>query len=125
LGWIVGMSVLATRHRTWMWPAAIALVVGTVGGVNATALAMIVPAPVLWLVHAAWGRFVSWRDAAVVAVRVGALSAGVSLWWVAMLLIQGRHGADVLPYSEALRDVALTSTGPEVWRGLGYWLFYI
>src|SRR5690606_7429662 len=41
------------------------------------------------------------------------------------LLIQGRYGADVLPYSEALRDVALTSTGTEVWRGLGYWLFYV
>lgn len=125
LGWIVGSTVLATRRRTWLWPAVIALVVFTVGAVNATALAMIVPAPVLWLLHAAWGRFVPWRDAALVAVRTAALSAGVSLWWIAMLLIQGRHGADVLPYSEALRDVALTSTAPEVWRGLGYWLFYV
>lgn len=125
LGWIVGMTVLATRRRSWTWPAAIALAVGTVGAVNATALAMIVPGPALWLIHAAWGRLTRWRDAAVVAVRVAALSAGVSLWWVAMLVIQGRHGADVLPYSEALRDVSLTATAPEVWRGLGYWLFYI
>jgi len=53
LGWIVALTVRATRRRTWGDPAAIALVVFTVGAVNATALAMIVPAPVLWLVHAA------------------------------------------------------------------------
>ena len=39
--------------------------------------------------------------------------------------IQGRLGADVLAYSESLESVSFTSTSPEVWRGLGYWLFYI
>ena len=42
-----------------------------------------------------------------------------------MLVIQGRFGAEVLPYSESLADVSLTSTAPEVWRSLGYWLFYV
>ena len=86
---------------------------------------MIVPAPVLWLVHATWQRSVSWRQAAVVALRVVVLTVPVSLWWVAMLLIQGRFGAEILPYSESLADVSLTSTAPEVWRSLGYWLFYV
>ena len=31
-----------------------------------------------------------------------------------MLLIQGRYGAEVLPYSETLADVSLTSTAPEI-----------
>lgn len=125
LGWIVALTVRATRRRTWGDPAAIALVVFTVGAVNATALAMIVPAPALWLVHAAWQRSVTWRQAALVAVRVIVLTIPVSLWWVAMLLIQGKFGAEILPYSESLADVSLTSTAPEVWRSLGYWLFYV
>ncbi len=42
-----------------------------------------------------------------------------------MLVIQGRYGTDVLPYSESLADVSLTATSAETWRGLGYWLFYV
>lgn len=125
LGWIVGLTIRAAARRTWGDPAAIALVVLTVGAVNATALAMIVPAPVLWLVHEVWRRTLPWRDAVTVAARVGLLSIGTSLWWMAALVVQGRYGAEVLPYSETLADVSLTATSPEVWRGLGYWLFYV
>jgi arabinofuranan 3-O-arabinosyltransferase len=119
LGWIVGLTVRAGRRRTWTDPALLALVVLTVGAVNATALAMIVPAPVLWLVHEVWRRSLSWRQAAMVAVRISALAIPVSLWWIAMLLIQGGSGAEVLPYSESLRDVSFTATGTEIWRSLG------
>jgi arabinofuranan 3-O-arabinosyltransferase len=125
LGWVVAFTIRATRRQTWGDPAAIALIVLTVGAVNATALAMIVPAPVLWLAHSAWQRSASWRAVATVALRVGVLSVGVSLWWIMMLLIQGKYGTDVLPYSESVADVSLTSTSAEVWRGLGYWLFYL
>jgi arabinofuranan 3-O-arabinosyltransferase len=125
LPWIVGLAIRAARRPGWRDPALIALVVLTVGAVNATALAMIVPAPVLWLIHAPWARLCTWRAAAVVAVRTAALSIGVSLWWMAALVVQGRSGADVLPYSESLADVSYTATSPEVWRGLGYWLFYV
>ncbi|HZB41618.1 MAG TPA: alpha-(1-_3)-arabinofuranosyltransferase family protein, partial [Ilumatobacter sp.] len=143
LGWIVAFTVRATNrsyggdHRErgdqrhinrfvkWGDPAAIALIVFTVGAVNATALAMIVPAPLLWLVHAAWQRAVSWRQAVGVALRITVLTVPVSLWWLAMLVIQGRYGAEILPYSESLADVSLTATAPEIWRSLGYWLFYV
>lgn len=125
LGWIVGSTIRATARRTWGDPAAIALVVLTVGAVNATALAMIVPAPVLWLLHEVWRRTIAWRQALVVAARVSVLCLGVSLWWIAALVIQGRFGAEVLPYSESLADVSRTATSAEVWRGLGYWLFYV
>jgi arabinofuranan 3-O-arabinosyltransferase len=132
LGWIVGLTVRATRRADasqrlvrWADPAALGLVVFTVGAVNATALAMIVPAPVLWLVHSVWLGDVRGRAAVATALRTTVLAIGASLWWAAMLVIQGRHGADVLPYSESLADVSFTATAPEVWRGLGYWLFYI
>ncbi len=86
---------------------------------------MIAPAPVLWLVHAAWQRSIAWRRALTAALRIGGLSLAVSLWWIAMLAIQGRHGADVLSYSETLEAVSFTSVSTETLRGLGYWLFYI
>lgn len=149
LGWIVGLTILATRqsgHRMpdnesqtpdvgrrvpearwerWRYPAGIALVVLTVGAVNATALAMVIPAPVLWLVHAMWARLITWRQALAVSARTAVLCVGVSLWWIVMLMIQGRNGADVLAFSESLEAVSFTSTPTEVSRGLGYWLFYV
>jgi arabinofuranan 3-O-arabinosyltransferase len=125
LGWIVGLTVLAAQRGRWRFPAAIALVVLTVGAVNATALAMIIPAPTLWLAHAVWSRSITWRQAFSTAAKVAVLSTAVSLWWMAMLIIQGRRGGDVLAYSESLESVSLTSTSTEVLRGLGYWLFYL
>ena len=136
LGWIVGLTVRATlgqvptgegiriRLARWRDPALIALVVATVGSTNATTLAMIVPAPVLWIVHVAWQRRIAWRTALAVAARIGALCVSVSVWWVSMLYVQSRSGAPVLAYTETLADVSRNATGSEVLRGLGYWLFY-
>ncbi|MCU1503473.1 MAG: hypothetical protein JWM12_2827, partial [Ilumatobacteraceae bacterium] len=125
VGWITGLTIRAATRSGWRDPALIALVVLTVGAVNATALAMIVPAPLLWLVHAAWQRSISWRRALTTASRVAALSLFVSLWWIVMLVVQGHYGADVLAYSETLDAVSLTSVSTEVLRGLGYWLSYV
>ncbi len=125
VGWLVGLTIRSATRTRWRDPAIFALVILTVGSPNPTALAMIAPAPVLWLLHAAWQRSISWRRAAATALRIGALSLGVSLWWIAMLVVQGRHGADVLSYSETLEAVSFTSVSTETLRGLGYWLFYI
>lgn len=125
LGWIAALALRAARRGGWLDPLLLGLVVFTVGAVNATALAMIVPAPVLVLAHEAFARRVTWRDSAFAAVRVAAVCALVSLWWIVALVLQGRHGADVLAYSESLADVSSTSTSAEVWRSLGYWLFYV
>lgn len=138
LGWIVALTIRAAaragsgpdrdgwRRRlvTWREPALIAVIVATVGAINATALALVIPAPLLWLVHAAWQRTLTWRQALGIAARVGVTSLAASLWWMAMLVVQARHGADVLAFSETLEDVSRNSTGSEVLRGLGYWLFY-
>lgn len=125
LGWIVGATALAAARGRWRYPAIVALIVLSVGAVNATALAMIIPAPVLWLVHAAWRGDIAWMRAVTTGAKVALLSTVVSLWWIAMLVVQGRYGADVLAYSESLAAVSFTSTSTEVVRGLGYWLFYI
>lgn len=125
VGWLVGLTIRSATRTRWRDPAIFALVILTVGSPNATALAMIAPAPVLWLLHAAWQRTISWRRALVAAARIGGLSLAVSLWWIAMLTVQARHGADVLSYSETLEAVSFTSVSTETLRGLGYWLFYI
>ncbi len=129
VGWLTGLTIRAatrsTRRSQWREAALFALVILTVGAVNATALAMIAPAPILWLVHAAWQRTITWRRAVATSLRIGALSIIVSLWWIVMLLVQGGYGADVLAYSETLRAVSLTSVSTETLRGLGYWLFYV
>ncbi|MEP7202961.1 MAG: alpha-(1-_3)-arabinofuranosyltransferase family protein [Ilumatobacteraceae bacterium] len=125
LGWLVALTIRSATLTKWRDPAIFALVIFTVGSPNATALAMIAPAPVLWLVHAAWQHSIAWRRAISAALRIGGLSLGVSLWWIAMLVVQSRHGADVLSYSETLEAVSFTSVSTETLRGLGYWLFYI
>ncbi|MEY2444786.1 MAG: arabinofuranan 3-O-arabinosyltransferase, partial [Ilumatobacteraceae bacterium] len=125
VGWLVGLTIRSATRTKWRDAAIFALVILTVGSPNATALAMIAPAPVLWLVHSAWQRSISWRRAVATALRIGGLSLGVSLWWIAMLAVQSRHGADVLSYSETLEAVSFTSVSTETLRGLGYWLFYI
>jgi arabinofuranan 3-O-arabinosyltransferase len=125
VGWLVGLTVRSATRTKWRDPAIFALVILTVGSPNATALAMIAPAPVLWLLHAAWQRSIPWRRAFSAALRIGGLSLGVSLWWIAMLAVQSAHGADVLSYSETLEAVSFTSVSTETLRGLGYWLFYI
>lgn len=125
VGWLVGLTIRAATRTRWRDAAIFALVILTVGSPNATALAMIAPAPVLWLLHAAWQRTIHWRRALATAGRIGGLCLAVSLWWMAMLAVQARHGADVLSYSETLEAVSFTSVSTETLRGLGYWLFYI
>ncbi len=125
VGWLIGLTVRATTRTRWRDVGLFGLVVLTIGAVNATALALVAPAPALWLVHAAWQRSITWRNAAVVALKLGFISIVVSLWWIVMLVVQGRHGADVLAFSETLDAVSLTSVSTETLRGLGYWLFYV
>ena len=126
VGWIVGLTIVAARGSSkWRAPAALALVLVSCSAVNATAVVMIAPAPVLWLIDAALRRSITWRTAVAVATRIAVLATGVSAWWIAMLRIQGRYGADVLGFSESVEATSFTTASTEVLRGMGYWLFYI
>jgi arabinofuranan 3-O-arabinosyltransferase len=124
LAWLLLFTMRAATERTWRWPAAIALVVLTVGSINATALVLLAAGPLLWLLFAALRRAITGRSALKTVVRTGILTGLTSLWWVVGLGIEGRYGAKVLSYSETVQAVSSTSSAAEVQRGLGYWLFY-
>ena len=125
LGWMVGLTQGAATRTRWRDAALFALLVATVGGINATALLMIAPAPLLWLADAAARGTITWRRAGRTAVTLGGLSVAVSLWWMTALVIQARYGAAALSFSETLEAVSSTAVASEVLRGLGYWLFYV
>lgn len=123
VAWLTYFTDRGMRERTWLWPALIAATVATVGSVNATATLLILPAPVLLAMHT---LLVDRRHriATMFAVRTAVLTVGANLWWITMLAIQSRHGADVLTYTETLESVSSTSNAFEVVRGMGYWLNY-
>lgn len=122
LGWILGVTVLVVRHRRARDVAVWTLLVASTGGLNATALAMIAPAPLVWVLAESRGR--RWRSTVGLLGGLGAAAVAANAWWIGGLVTQGRHGAPVLSYSETLPSTAATSTSIEVLRGLGYWLFY-
>ncbi len=125
LPWMIALTVRAARSGGWRHPAAFALVVVTVGSVNATSLLMVGLAPVLWLGHAAFAeRSLRPLEAARVAGRIGLLCVLTSLWWAAGLVLQGRYSLPVTRYTETYEVVADAATAPEILRGLGYWFFY-
>ncbi|NLD76576.1 MAG: DUF3367 domain-containing protein, partial [Acidimicrobiales bacterium] len=125
LPWLLGLTVLALRRRRWREPALFALVVASIGSVNATALLLVGLAPVLWIAHeVVVTREIRFRDAAKVVGRIGLLTTLCSLWWLAGLWAQGGYGINILKYTETAETVATASLSLEVLRGLGYWFFY-
>jgi arabinofuranan 3-O-arabinosyltransferase len=125
LGWMLALMVRALRKGGWRYPAAFAIVIQIVGSVNATALVFALLAPLLWVPYAVLiAREVDWRRAALTLARIGVLTLGASLWWIAGLWAQGSYGIDILKYTETVKTVATAGVAPEVLRGLGYWFFY-
>ena len=79
LGWLLGLTVLAARRGGWRYPAAAALVVATMAGTNATAVALVGLAPALWLVWAMWGsREIQVGRGLAAAGRIAVLSLATS-----------------------------------------------
>ena len=70
-------------------------------------------------------REVGLRHAAAVVGRIGVLTVGCSLWWIAGLCGPGRLRHRRPPVHRDRRDGrARRPSAPEVLRGLGYWFFY-
>ncbi len=124
LPWLLGLTVLSIRHRSWRHPALFALVVTTVGSINLTALALAGLAPVLWVVYALVARHAPPKVVVAAVGRIGVLTTAASAWWLAGLSVQASHGVDIVRYTETAEVIARTSTAFEVLRGLGYWFFY-
>ncbi|MCU1452356.1 MAG: hypothetical protein JWN46_502 [Acidimicrobiales bacterium] len=125
LPWLIAFTVLALRRGGWRYPALFALTVTTIGSVNATALVLSGVGPLLWILsELVITRETSWRHALATVARIGAITVGCSLWWIAGLWAQGGYGIDILRYTETAQTVATGSAAPEVLRSLGYWFFY-
>ncbi|HEX6311695.1 MAG TPA: alpha-(1-_3)-arabinofuranosyltransferase family protein, partial [Acidimicrobiia bacterium] len=130
LAWLLAIMIRALRAtdrgwRSWRYPAAFAVVVQIVGGVNATALVFALIAPLMWVPYAIWvRREVDWRRALVALLKIGTLTLFTSLWWLAGLWVQGAYGINILRYTETVKTVSTAGVAPEVLRGLGYWFFY-
>jgi len=125
LPWLVALAQRALARGGWRHPALFALVVLSVGGVNATALVFAGIAPVLWFPFAVWvNRDASLGRAIATMARIGGLTSALCVWWVVGLAVQGGYGIPILRYTETIETVARTSLSSEVLRGLGYWFFY-
>ena len=124
LPFLIWCVVRARTDSSWRWPALFALITGTVGTVNATALIMSGLGVVVWMIADALSRVTTWRDTLRFGWRSGVLCLGVSVWWINGLLIQGKFGLPILRYTETYETVAKASSVQEIVRGLGYWFFY-
>ncbi len=125
LGWMMAFTILAVRKGGWRYPALFAVVIALVGGINATSILLVGLAPLLWVVYAVWGTHEArFRAALAALIRLGVLSLGVSVWWMAGFWAEGAYGLNVLKYTETVPTVSSTSLSSEVFRGLGYWYFY-
>ncbi|MGK2958303.1 MAG: alpha-(1-_3)-arabinofuranosyltransferase domain-containing protein [Acidimicrobiales bacterium] len=122
---LLALTIRATRRGGWRHPALIALVVTTVGAVNASSLLYVALAVMLWMPCAVWAtKEVSWRQATGTSLRIGLLVGVTQLWWLVALMVDGRYGLPILRTTETVQQVAATSSAPEILRGLGYWFFY-
>ena len=124
LPWLIGLAARSVRRGGWRDPALFALVVATVGSVNATGLLLVGLGPLLWLVHVRLSREATTRAVLAATARIGALTVACSLWWIAGLWAQGGYGVEILRYTETAEVVASASNAAEVLRSLGYWFFY-
>ncbi len=125
LPFMVVFAVQALRRGGWRYPALFALVVAVTSGINASSIIYVGVAPVLWLVFAVAVEHEStWREAAIVALKIGVLTLLCCLWWIVGLVVEAGYGVDVLRYTETLPSTSETSTASDVVRGLGYWYFY-
>ncbi|MDT3438297.1 alpha-(1-_3)-arabinofuranosyltransferase family protein [Pseudofrankia sp. BMG5.37] len=136
LGWFIGITVRGLREAregkgswrgadAWRWPAAFALVVTSVGSINASSLILIMLAPLLWLPFAVWGtREATLRATGGLISRAVIMTILANAWWVAGLYTQAGYGLNVLAFTETVKTVASSSQASEVLRGLGNWFFY-
>jgi hypothetical protein len=125
LPWLIGFTARSLETKGWRHPALFALVTLSIA-VNATALALAMVGPALWIVWVVWGtRDVQWRDAWRAVLRIGVLTAITSSWWIVALLIEGKYGLPLLKFTETIEQVASTSSATEILRGLGYWVPYL
>ena len=66
----------------------------------------------------------TWRHALGTTLRIGVLTLGACLWWIAGLEVEAAYGVNVLKFTETVPSTSATSNPADIFRGLGYWYFY-
>jgi hypothetical protein len=112
--------------RSWLWPAAFALIVtSSGGGINAAVTAWVLVGPLLLLIYEPALGLAGWRAARSFALRAALLGALTSLWWVVPLVVQAKWGLPFLPYTEQPGTIWQTTSVTESLRLMGFWLSYV
>ena len=125
LPFMLGLTIVALRRGGWREPALFAVVVAVVSGINASSIIYVGVAPVLWILYAVVVlREATWRHTLGTTLRIGILTLGSCLWWMAGLEVEAAYGVNVLKYTETVPSTSATSNPADIIRGLGYWYFY-
>lgn len=112
--------------RGWWWPAALALLVTSLGGgVNAAVAGWVLLGPALLIVYEAAFGGVAWRDVGRFLARALPLTALASAWWIAPILVQVRYGVDFLPFTEPAGAIWTSTSMSESLRLMGFWVTYL
>lgn len=126
LPWLLLIVHRGLRERSWLWPAAFALIVtSSGGGINAAVTAWALVGPLLLLLYEPAMRFVGWRPAWTFTWRTALLGAVTSLWWVVPLAVQSKWGLPFLPYTEQPGTIWGSTSASESLRLMGFWLSYV
>ncbi|MGN9912897.1 alpha-(1-_3)-arabinofuranosyltransferase domain-containing protein [Phytohabitans sp. LJ34] len=121
LPWVLLPLVTVRRIGSPRRAAALsALAVLCMGGINAAAVAMSLVLPALYLATRRWDRHLAGL-AAWWAVCV----AGVTLWWIAPLLLFGQYSLPFLDYIESSATTTAVTSQFQALRGTNQWVGYI
>jgi hypothetical protein len=114
------------QPRGWWWPAAVALIVTSMGGgVNATVTAFMLVGALLLLVYEPLILGVPWSAVRAFCLRAAPLALVASLWWILPVLVAARYGLNFLPFTEHPGSIWATTSLPESLRLMGYWISYL
>ena len=118
LPFMLGLTIVALRRGGWREPALFAFVVALVSGINASSIIYVGVAPILWLLYAVVVlRESTWRHALGTALRIGVLTLGACLWWIAGLEVEAAYGVNVLKFTETVPSTSATSNAADIIRG--------
>jgi hypothetical protein len=112
--------------RGWWWPAALALLVTSLGGgVNAAVAGWVLIGPALLIAYEVAFGGIGWRDAGRFLARALPLTALASAWWIAPILVQVGYGVDFLAFTEPAGAIWTSTSMSESLRLMGFWVAYL
>ena len=126
LPWLLLALARSVRSpASWRWPAAFALVVFLMTGMNAGVVTVFMGLAVpCYLAYARLVERASWRRLLLPTARCLLLAVLVSLYWLVPAAMARGTGSVVAAFTERPENVASTSSYSETLRLLGFWVMY-